>query len=190
MSEPVDLTKLQKAAVALIKACDEFGARVVLIGGFAFSLVVEPRFTRDVDAMMLQEEHSILDILAALQEHGIVPRIDDAADFARKNRVLLLEFGATSSQIDLALGVLPYESEMIERSETLPTPAGQVRVLSPEDLVITKAVAMRNKDQRDIAMIVDAYPDLNKPLIVRTVQGFADLLDMPEMVEQVRHLLY
>ncbi len=49
------------------------------------------------------------------KEEGIEPRIDHAADFARKNRVLLLKHTLTDTSIDISLGALPFEVEMVER---------------------------------------------------------------------------
>jgi hypothetical protein len=51
------------------------------------------------------------------KEEGIEPRVDNAVGFARKNRVLLLKHTSTDTGIDISLGALPFEEEMVERSE-------------------------------------------------------------------------
>ena len=78
----------------------------------------EPRFTRDVDATLLTgfeaEDEFILPILSS----GYRGRIPDAAGFARRNRVLLIESGQ-GVPIDIALAGLPFEKLLAIREENL-----------------------------------------------------------------------
>ena len=86
----------------------ELGIEAVIIGGLAIFRWGQPRLTRDVDFTALgsagqEEEPRILAILARLRG-----RIDDAAEFAKRNRVLLVR-ATNGIPIDIALGGLPYE---------------------------------------------------------------------------------
>ena len=73
----------------------------------------------------------------------LFPRISDPIEFALKSRVLLLKHNQTKIDIDISLGALPFEQEMIERAIEFTTPELTVQVATPEDLIITKAVAHR-----------------------------------------------
>ena len=47
----------------------------------------------------------------------LIPRIENADEFARNNRVLLLKHQETGIPVDISLGVLPLEIEAVERSQ-------------------------------------------------------------------------
>jgi hypothetical protein len=67
------------------------------------------------------------------------------------NRVVLLESGSGIA-IDIALGGLPFEAEMVARAtrEEL-APGSFARTVSAEDLIVLKAFADRDRDWIDIA---------------------------------------
>ncbi len=81
--------------------------------------------------------------------------------------------------------MLPFEIEAIERSK--PHAAGTliVRLPTPEDLIILKAVAHRPKDLLDIHTLIECHPNLDRKRIERWVQEFATALDMPELWEDI-----
>jgi hypothetical protein len=51
-------------------------------------------------------------LIKAWNHFGQQFSIPDAADFARKNRVLLLRHSPTEIDIDVSLGILPFEEEL------------------------------------------------------------------------------
>lgn len=158
----------------------------VIIGGIAVSLLGQPRFTHDIDAMVLLSIEEIPDFLKAAQKEGIEPRIPQAEDFARQNRVLLLRHAASQTNIDISLGVLPFEQEMVTRSivhkidDTL-----KIHLPTPEDLIIMKAIAHRPKDLLDIQTIIHNHPHLDRERIQDWVTQFAELLERPELWEDI-----
>jgi hypothetical protein len=81
-----------------------FNHQGVVIGGIAVSLLGQPRFTQDLDAMVLLTIEEIPDFLAKARKEGIEPRIPQAEEFARQNRVLLLRHTASETNIDVCLG--------------------------------------------------------------------------------------
>ncbi len=58
-----------------------------------------------------------------------------------------------------------------------------------EDLIILKAVAHRPKDMLDIEAIIESQPNLDKERVKQWVTEFAQLLEMPELWEDVATLL-
>jgi len=134
----------------------------VIIGGIAASLLGQPRLTADLDAVILLSIQDLPELITAAASEGIEVRIADADDFARKHRVLLLRHTDSTINIDLSLGILPFESEMVERSQEFVVGGLHVRLPSPEDLIILKAVAHRPKDMADIQAIASSHPDLDK----------------------------
>ena len=85
---------------------------------------------------------------------------------------------------------MPLEEEIVERSsvqdfdDTL-----QVRLPTPEDLIIMKAIAHRPKDLEDIRVLAAKYPNLDIPRIERWVKDYAELLYAPELWEEIRKIL-
>jgi hypothetical protein len=54
-----------------------------------------------------------------------------------------------------------------------------VRLPTPEDLIIMKAIAHRPKDLEDIRTIADNFPNLDKKRIEQWVKAFGDALETP-----------
>ncbi len=63
----------------------------------------------------------------------------------------------------------------------------KIRLPTPEDLIIMKAVAHRPKDLLDIQGIIQSHPHLDRERIQDWVTQFADLLEMPELWDDIAH---
>jgi len=158
-----------------------FEDRGIVIGGVAASLLGKPRLTADVDVMVLLSLPDLPRLMAAASEEGFGFRIREAEEFARRHRVLLLRHQESGINVDVSLGALPFEVEAVERSVVHPIGSVAIRIPTPEDLIILKAVAHRPKDLLDIRAIIDSYPDLDRERIRSWVREFAQLLEMPEL---------
>jgi predicted nucleotidyltransferase len=174
---------------ALQSLLSRFHERGVIIGGIAASLLGTPRYTVDLDAVFLLSFEDIPGLLSEAAQLGIEPRISDAAGFARKSRVLLLRHTASGTDIDLSLGILPFEVEMVERSIMVDVGPIKLRLPTPEDLIIMKAVAHRPKDMSDIQAIAASHPDLDKERIRSWLEQFGEALDLPGLWEEIARLL-
>ena len=118
---------------ALNRLLQEFNQRGVIIGGVAVGLLGKPRYTADVDAMFLLSIKDISQFLKLARIENIVPRMQNAEEFARKSRVLLLKHEPTNTEIDISLGVLPFEEEMVERELNLILDPRLFEAMSPVD---------------------------------------------------------
>jgi predicted nucleotidyltransferase len=103
--------------------------------------------------------------------------------------VLLLRHTPSGTAIDLSLGILPFEYEMVERSNLVNIGTLQLRLPTPEDLIIMKAIAHRPKDLTDIQAIAASHPDLDKERIRYWVEQFGEALDLPELWNEINKLL-
>lgn len=102
------------AADAVQELCRERDWGFCFIGGLAVLRWGEPRLTRDIDLTILAgfgAEDVVVDGLLARFE----ARIDDARQFALRNRVTLLR-SDTGVPIDVALGALDFEQRSVERA--------------------------------------------------------------------------
>ena len=183
-----ELVRLLRPLEAMMRWFDAAGVRAAIIGGVAASLLGKPRLTKDVDAVVMDAEAEALIETGA--PYGFLPRIADAVDFARNTRMLLLRFTDGEIDIDLSLGALPFEYEVIDRSSMIDVSRGvSIRVASPEDIVIMKVIAGRGRDIMDIENIIQANPDLDVERIRRWVREFSAVLEMPEIHDALEELL-
>jgi Nucleotidyl transferase AbiEii toxin, Type IV TA system len=185
MEEP--LQRLIVALAALMRWFDEHALQAAVIGGVGASLRGKPRLTKDIDAVVVDADAEAL--VRSGAEFGFAPRIADAIEFARNTRVLLLRYSPAVVDLDLSLGMLPFEHEVVDRATLVDAGEVSVRVASAEDLVIMKAVAGRARDIADIENLVSANPDLDVERIRRWVREFSSVLETPEMYEKLEVLL-
>jgi len=189
MKLPEGLEPFHTTLEAVQRLLAKFSERGVIIGGVAVSLLGKPRYTEDLDAMFLLSIEDIPRFLSAAKEEGIEPRQENAAEFARKNRVLLLRHVASDINIDISLGILLFEEEVVERSTVKSVASLLVRLPTPEDLIIMKAIAHRLKDLNDIQTIVQKHPDLDFTRIKRWVKAFAEILEAPELWGEIKKII-
>ena len=175
-----------KICIVLLQKFDDRG---VIIGGIAVGFLGRPRFTADVDAMFLLSTNDISKFLEAARMEEIIPRIQNAEDFARKNRILLLKHIPTETDIDISLGILPFEEEMVERGSTKSFADLSIRLPTPEDLVIMKAIAHRPKDLEDIRTVVENYPNMDVQRIEEWVKAFGEVLETPDLWDLIQSIL-
>jgi predicted nucleotidyltransferase len=103
--------------------------------------------------------------------------------------VLLLKHQPTGVDIDLSFGALPFEEELIARAIRLNLGALRLKISTPEDLIIMKAIAQRPKDLADIDAIVQTVERIDEERVKYWVQQFADALEMPELMKNIQRLL-
>jgi hypothetical protein len=171
------------SAVQRLLEC--FPERGVVIGGVAVGVLAQPRATQDVDAVLLMDPEEVPHLIEIAGRFGLVPRVSDPVEFARRSRMVLLRHGPTGVPLDLSLGVLPFEVEMVERKLSYEAEGLTIPLPTPEDLVIMKATAHRPQDLADIDAIIRANVGLDRARIETWVRQFAEALDMPELWDDI-----
>ena len=102
---------------------------------------------------------------------------------------MLLSHNPSKTDVDVSLGVLPFERESVERASIVTVAGISFPVISPEDLIIMKALARRTRDVADIEAVLDAHPDLDLNRIRYWVSQFASILDVPEILDDLERML-
>lgn len=117
------------------------------------------------------------------------PREPDMKTFALRNRVVLVR-SSKGIGIDIALGGLPFEERVIERSSPYEYAKGiQLRTCSAEDLVVMKAFAEREQDWLDVrGILVRQGHRLDWPTILRELRPLAELKEAPAIIERLEAL--
>lgn len=182
------MTPLFEAAYEFQGFVEARGWPFCFIGGLALLRWGEPRFTRDVDVSLLvgfgKEDSYIRPLLAAYRH-----RINDALEFARRNRVLLLE-ASNGVPLDIALGGLPYEALAVERSTTFEFEDGcLLRTCSAEDLIVQKLFAFRPRDVSDVEGIaIRMAGQLDWEYVENQLRPLAEVKDEPAILAKLAKL--
>jgi hypothetical protein len=174
-----------RAAVDLQAFCDSHGWRYCLIGGLALQRWGEPRETADVDLTLLTGfgmEQLFVDSLLS----RYTARVPDAAAFALTHRVLLLR-APSGVGLDIALGGLPFEEQVVARATPFAFPGdAMLRTCSAEDLVVLKAFAARAKDWLDIeGILIRQTGKLDWNYVLSQLRPLAELKDTPEILVEL-----
>jgi hypothetical protein len=161
----------------------------VLIGGVAASVLGRPRFTQDIDALAMLPEADWARALQAAARFGIVPRVEDALDFAHRSRVLLMRHADSQIDLDITFGSLPFEQAVVRRGavhdvEGIPLPLPRV-----EDLLVMKAIARRPKDLEDIRGLLAAHPEADVKEARRWIREFSTAIGNPRLLTEFDELL-
>ena len=181
--------RLKAPARGLVRAAQDIlrllAARDVpacIIGGLAVQRWGEPRVTQDVDLTLLApfgEEAQPVDLLLGAYR----ARERNARGFALKYRVLKLR-APDGVPIDVSLGALPFEIEVLERaSRWRLSPTIDLVVCSAEDLIVYKLVASRPRDLLDVEGIVRLqWRDLDLARVRSRAREFAELLERRDLL--------
>jgi hypothetical protein len=181
---------LAGALAALAGALDELGSPSAIIGGVAVVASGVPRATVDVDATVSAREVEPERLAAVLARHDIVPRMENAVDFARSRHVFLAEHRPSRVAIDVSLAWLPFEEEAIAAAATCDFAGVRIRVPRPEDLVIYKMVAGRPRDLDDVANLLLVHGrTMNLRRLRSVVADFAAALEDSERPAALERLL-
>lgn len=165
------------------------GLACAVIGGVAASLLGRPRATRDVDLLTIPLDRDWQALVDGAAKFKILPRIDDVMSFAEESRVLLMRHEPSAVDVDVSLGSLPFEHDLVARALVLNAGGLSLPVPTPGDLITLKAMAGRPRDLIDIEGVLDAHPDLDTGPAVEEVTRFAKLLAMPELATALVELI-
>jgi hypothetical protein len=169
---------------ALGDALSEIPALSMIIGGIAVIAAGVPRQTIDIDATILGRTSSLEMVLEALARQHIVPRIADAISFARERQVLLLRHEPSGVTIEISFAWLPFEEEALSRAVRTDLSGVSFRVAIPEDLIVYKAAAWRDRDRSDIERLLTLHGDkIDLDRVRGLVVEIAAALEDPNRVE-------
>jgi hypothetical protein len=85
--------------------------------------------------------------------------------------------------VDFMLGFFPFERETLDQATSMDLGRGaHAKIATPEDLVIMKLTASRDRDIQDVIALKELYPDLNRDRIRTIVTEYAEALERPEIL--------
>lgn len=146
-------------ALTLQKDLSEFVALLlfhrvsfILVGGHALAYHGAPRFTEDIDFLVLSAPENASKLIQVLDDFGFSSTGLTVADFLVPERVIQL--GMAPHRIDLltSLSGVTWE-EAWSTHEMVALDAYQVPVISKQTLIRNKAATNRLQDKADIARL-------------------------------------
>jgi hypothetical protein len=181
-----DIPNVSSATERLLSALVEGAFEYALIGGLAVVLHGYDRQTRDVDALVWDLDRRLEELIALLQVRGFRLATPDQLAKARATRILHL-LAEDDTAIDVFLGFLPFEREAVDRAVTMSLTDGlTASIASPDDLIIMKLIASRDRDLYDVIALLDLYPDVDKQRVRRVVTEYAEVLERPEILRNLQ----
>jgi hypothetical protein len=135
------------------------------------------RTTHDVDVNLLVKSGKEREIVAGLLE-AFQPRIENALDFALRNRVVLCN-AANGIEVDVSVAASGYEELIVQRATPYRfAPRRSLITASAEDTIVLKAIADREQDWVDIqGILVRQYGQLDWEYINRELAQLCELKD-------------
>ena len=160
-----------------------------IIGGVAASVLGRPRLTQDIDVLVMLERQEWTPFLRAGRDFGFVPRIDDALDFAETSRVLLVLHQPSGIPIDVVLGALPLEDEIVRGARNLEIAGVRLPLVAPESIVVMKTLARRARDIADIEGILEVHDRLDLGWIRTRLTEFDQALGQTVLLDEFNRIL-
>jgi len=155
----------------------------MVIGGVAVIAAGVPRETIDVDAAVLGRGSDLDALLSALGRNGIVPRIENAREFARERQVLLLRHEESGVTMEISFAWLPFEEQALARANRLDVDGLLVPIAQPEDLMVYKVTAWRERDRADVERLLILHlKSIDVERVRALIVEIAQVLDDPERV--------
>ena len=154
----------------------------VIVGGLANAVWGEPRATRDIDVKVFIGE------LTAEEFTSLVAR-----RFPVVSRPIPLIVTAKTPEgitVDFLIAVPGYEEQILARARRVVLGSMEIPVCSPEDLIIQKAIADRDRDWADIeGILIEQWGHLDQAYIRHWLTQFAEVLERPDWLERYEALV-
>ena len=180
---------LVQALGAVSEWLDSVGVPGAIIGGVAASVLGRPRLTHDIDVLVMLERQEWSPFLAAGREFGFAPRIDEALDFAGASRVLLVSHEPSGIPIDIVLGSLSLEDEIVRGARKVEIAGVSVPLPAPESIVVMKAIARRARDIADIEGILEVHDRIDLDWIRTRLSEFDQALGQTDLLDEFNRVL-
>lgn len=177
---------LSSVFASVSKLLQETDIQGMVIGGIAASILGRPRYTNDVNLVILDLDNRIGEVVEKLQLYGMTPRISDYEQFAQESRMLLMRHTPSGINVDISMGLLPFEREAVLRSQATVIEGFSLPLPTPEDLIIFKSISPRPVDEEDIKAILNRHPRLDKKRVLSVVREFSEILETPELLTKTK----
>ncbi len=127
---------------------DDMGLQWALIGGQAVNAWAEPRFTHDIDITVAADVESVARLRQHLLDQGWAIEHELGADLPSGPDFLRFTRGDDDPPLDVQVAKTAFQTQLLARA--IRVDDGAIPVATPEDLVVLKLIAWRDKDEVDL----------------------------------------
>ncbi len=168
MSGPGELDGLAARIVAVHEMLDSMRVTHQFGGAVALAWYRNPRATTDIDLNVTLPPEDAEPVLGSLTHLGVTVSQADRAVIARDGQARLDWDG---SYLDLFFATLDLHEDMAKRSRQVDFGPVQIPILSPEHLIVCKAIFDRPKDWVDIEEMIAWGTPIDAAAVLRWIEG-------------------
>ena len=182
------MEKLIRALIDLQTRLEEAGIPSAAIGGLALGAWGKARLTRDADLKILlrrDERQRLLKLLEA--DYRSLNA--DPDEMLRRNGIVFV-LNSEGARIDIMLEDTEFDAQIIARAQLVEImPGRQVRVCSPEDLIVLKMLASRPQDWVDVETVIRKQAEnLDEGHILKSFRLFEQLIDDSTLISSYQRI--
>jgi len=167
---------------------EDQGTRYLVVGGLAIVVVGEPRTTADADAIIFVSPTEAEALIQAAAKAGFDLR--EAVERERLARTGTIRFRKGRFQIDLITASLPFEEAAHARASWHDLFGVRLPFPSPEDLILLKILAGREKDMLDATGIARRHHGhLDIAYLERTLLPICDAAEDASLWSRLQRVL-
>jgi hypothetical protein len=137
----------------------------------------------DVDVTVKIAPERVTELASEMAAAGFRLRVSDAGEFVARTRVLPFVHVSSGLPVDVVLSGPGIEDEFHRRAITVDVGGVPVPFISPEDLIVTKVLAGRPKDNEDVRGILRARgAELDLPYVRATLSLLEQALAQSDLL--------
>jgi len=147
------LTPIEQTIITIDRICETNALAYVIIGGIANAVYGSGRTTIDIDLVVQVDIESIVHVYKHFSAE-FTPLGHDPLEFFEVNFVLPCRHKTLGTKVDVSATLSEFERRAIRRGKLLPYGETKARFCSPEDLILFKLAAHRDRDIVDVKDIL------------------------------------
>jgi hypothetical protein len=169
-------------------ALETAGVQSVVIGGLAVAVWGEPRVTKDVDLRVFLQREQANFLLATLSHQFKI--LSDSPETTLQQRGFLFTEDASGVRVDFLLADNEFDIAMVRNGQRIePISGWPIIVCSAEDLVVSKLITLRPRDEEDARLVIRRQcNDLDDSYVEKWLRVFELALDDSTLVTHYRQL--
>lgn len=138
----------------LQKFCEKHKLKIAFMGGIAVSVYGLPRTTYDVDGVILLGMDKLGAVLPRLKKMGFRYDQRSPVKLIRGKSFVSLLYRKYRVYVDIFLAQSDHEKLILSRAKRIKFNRNKICIVSPEDLILIKLQAGRERDTEDVREII------------------------------------
>jgi predicted nucleotidyltransferase len=139
--------------IELLSSLNQYKVKFLIIGGYAFGVHAEPRYTKDLDIWVESTPANAKKVLNCLRDYGA-----PVSSLVEKNFVepgFILIFGREPNRVDILnhLKGLTFK-EAYKTAKKIMISGIEIKVVSLDHLILLKKLANRPQDRLDVKKLI------------------------------------